>query len=303
MAILLIPAALIYAYGIMIGSKKHAWMLFSVMLTLWASGLAISCYSEHLYNPLLQASPLMEGKETRLGITSSTLWSVSATGTSNGSVNSMLSSLSPLAGGVALFNMLLGEIIFGGLGVGLSSMLMFVLLTVFLSGLMVGRTPEYLGKKLGKREMQWVMLAVLMPGVLVLIGAGLSSILPQALSSVANPGPHGLTEILYAFASSAGNNGSAFAGLDANTAYFNIILGVVMLIARLATILPCLVLGGLLAKKKITPVSAGTFSTSTPLFAGLLMGVIIIVGALSFFPALALGPIIEHFLMLNGESF
>jgi potassium-transporting ATPase potassium-binding subunit len=303
LAILLIPAASVYAYGIMIGSKKHAWLLFFVMFTLWAGGTALASYSEHLHDPVIDAYPLLEGKETRLGITNSLLWTVSTTGTSNGSVNAMISSLSPLAGGVALFNIMLGELIFGGIGVGLCSMIMFALLTVFLSGLMVGRTPEYLGKKIEKREMQWVVLAVLMPGAMILAGAGISSVLPEALSSLSNQGPHGLSEILYAFSSAAGNNGSAFAGLNANTKYYNLSLGLVMLVTRVSIILPSIAIAGLLARKKIAPQSIGTFSTNTILFAILLIGVILIIGALTFFPALTLGPIVEHLLMLEGKSF
>lgn len=303
LALVLIPAASVYAYGVMIGSRRHGWLLFFVMFAIWSVGMGISFYSEHLHNPVIDAYPLMEGKETRFGISNSLLWSVSTTATANGSVNSMISSLSPLSGGVSMFNIMLGELVFGGIGVGLCSMIMFVLLTVFLSGLMVGRTPEYLGKKIEKREMQWVMLAVLMPGVLILVGAGLSIALPAALSSLGNQGPHGLSEILYAFSSAAGNNGSAFAGLNANTGYYNLVLGSVMVIARLAILLPSIAIGGLLAQKKVSPPSLGTFSTNSFLFAVLLVGVIFIVGALTFFPAFSLGPIVEQLLMLEGRSF
>lgn len=303
LALLLIPAASVYAYGIMIGSKKHAWLLFFAMLLLWFAGIFLSFTSEHLYNNVINAYPILEGKETRLGINNSLLWSVSTTATSNGSVNAMLSSLSPLAGGVAMFNIMLGELIFGGVGVGLCSMIMLILLTVFLSGLMVGRTPEYLGKKIEKREMQWVVMAILMPGALILVGAGISSVLPEALSHLSNQGPHGLSEILYAFSSTAGNNGSAFAGLNANTNYYNLSFGTVMLLARVSIILPSLAIAGLLAKKKITPPSVGTFSTNSILFFILLISVILIVGALTFFPALSLGPVVEHLLMLEGKSF
>lgn len=303
LALVLIPAATVYAYGIMIGSKKHAWLLFAAMLILWGSGLLISLYSEYLHDPVINAYPLLEGKETRLGIGNSLLWSTATTATANGSVNAMIASLSPLAGGIAMFNIMLGELVFGGIGVGLCSMIMFSILTVFLSGLMVGRTPEYLGKKIEKREMQWVVLAVLMPGLLILLGAGISCVVPEALSSLANQGPHGLSEILYAFTSCAGNNGSAFAGLNANTAYYNLSLGVVMMLARASIILPSLALAGLLAGKKTTPPSSGTFSTNSILFVILLIGVILIVGALTFFPALSLGPIVEHLLMLEGKSF
>lgn len=303
LALLLIPAASVYMYGIMIGSKKHAWVLFFVMLTLWVMSIAVSFSSEHTYNPALGVYPVMEGKETRFGTTNSLIWSVSTTATGNGSVNAMLSSLSPLAGGVSMFNIMLGELIFGGVGVGLCSMLMMTLLTVFLSGLMVGRTPEYLGKKIERREMQWVVMAVLMPGALALIGSGISGVLPEALASLGNQGPHGLSEILYTYASCAGNNGSAFAGLNANTNYYNLTLGIVMLLGRISILLPSLAVAGLLVKKKVTPPSIGTFSTDSLLFYLLLVGVIIIVGALTFLPALSLGPIIEQLLMLEGRTF
>lgn len=303
LAILLIPAASVWMYGLLVDSRRQGMVIFAAMFILWAAGLLISYLAEHQTNPLLGAGPLLEGKETRFGIENSLIWSVSTTATANGAVNSMLSSLSPLAGAVCLFNLMIGELVFGGVGVGLCSMLMFVLLTVFLSGLMVGRTPEYLGKKIEKREIQWVMLAVLMPGVLILIGSSLSAILPTALASLGNDGPHGLTEILYAFSSTAANNGSAFAGLNANTSYYNLMLGGVMIIARLAILLPSLAIGGLLAAKKSTPPSLGTFSTDSTLFATLLICVIFIVGALTFFPGLSLGPIVEHLLMLQGRSF
>lgn len=303
LAIVLIPLASIYAYGLMIGSRTHAILIFLVMFLIWAGGLAVSIYSENLHNPVVEAYPLLEGKETRFGIINSLLWSVSTTGTSNGSVNAMISSLSPLAGGISLFNIMLGEIVFGGVGVGMCGMIMFILLTVFLSGLMVGRTPEYLGKKIEKREMQWVIMAVLVPGSLILIGSGLSSVIPAGLASLSNQGPHGLSEILYAFSSAAGNNGSAFAGLNANTNYYNLILGIVMMLGRTAILLPSLAIAGLLAKKKISPPSAGTFSTNSVLFGVLLFSIIMIIGALTFFPALSLGPIVEHFLMLEGRSF
>jgi K+-transporting ATPase ATPase A chain len=198
---------------------------------------------------------------------------------------------------------MLGEIIFGGVGSGMYGMLLFVFLTVFLAGLMVGRTPEYLGKKIEGKEVQMVILAILLPSAAILIGAGVASVLPVALSSLGNKGPHGLSEILYAFASAAGNNGSAFAGLNANTNFFNIILAVCMLIGRFAVIIPCLVIAQSLAQKKVSPPSTGTFSTETPIFGVLLLGVIIIVGALTFLPCLSLGPVVEHFLMQQGRVF
>lgn len=303
MALLLIPAASVYMYGLFVGSRNHGYLLLFVMAIFWITGLGVSLSSESLYNPVVGVFPNLEGKETRFGILGSQLWSVSTTASANGSINAMMSSMTPLAGGIALFNIMLGELIFGGVGVGLCSMIMYVLLTMFLSGLMVGRTPEYLGKKIEKKEIQWVIVAILTPGALILIGAGISSVLPVALSSVSNPGPHGLSEILYAFSSAAGNNGSAFAGLNANTPYYNLALGIVMLLGRMAIVIPSLAIAGLLVQKKFCPPSSGTFDTDNYLFVILLMGVIFIIGALTFFPALSLGPIVEHILMLQGRAF
>lgn len=303
LAILLIPAATTYMYGSMIDSRSQGWVIFILMFVMWIGVLAISQYSERLFNPVLEAYPVLEGKETRFGVTNSINWAVSTTATSNGSVNSMHSSLSPLAGGVAMFNMMIGEVIFGGVGVGLSGMLMYVFLTVFLAGLMVGRTPEYLGKKIEKTEMQWVMLAVLAPCSLILLGAGMAAMLPIALEGLGNAGPHGLSEILYAYSSAAGNNGSAFAGLNVNTPFYNLSLALVMLIARAAILIPSLAIAGSLIRKKTIAPSSGTFATNTFLFGILLMSVILIVAALTFFPALSLGPFVEEFLMRRGQSF
>jgi K+-transporting ATPase ATPase A chain len=302
-AILVIPAAATYMYGLMIKSKKQGWVIFSVMFVLWLGSLSIALASEYTANPVLAANPVLEGKETRFGTSNSVLWAISTTGTSNGSVNSMHSSLSPLAGGMAMFNIMIGEVVFGGVGVGLCGMLMFVLLTVFLAGLMVGRTPEYLGKKVEKSEMQWVMLAILAPCALILLGAGIASVLPNALESLSNAGPHGLSEILYAFSSAAGNNGSAFAGLNANTYFYNIVLGMIMILARLAILVPSLAVAGSLAQKHTIAPSLGTFATDRFLFGVLLLSVIFIVAALTFFPALSLGPIVEQILMLRGQAF
>jgi potassium-transporting ATPase potassium-binding subunit len=303
LSILLIPAALAYAYGIMVKNKRHGWIIFAVMFSLWFSGLALSLYAEYMGNPLLGNAAWLEGKETRFGVVNSVLWSTSTTVASNGSVNAMHSSLSPLAGGVAMFNMMLGEIVFGGVGSGMYGMLLFILLAIFLAGLMVGRTPEYLGKKIEAKEIQMTIVGILAPSAVILVGAGVAAVLPAALSSLANKGPHGLSEILYAFTSAAGNNGSAFAGLNANTNFYNLTLAVAMLIGRFAVILPCLVIAGTLAAKKVTPTSAGTFTTNNLTFAVILLAVILIVGALTFFPVLALGPIIEHLLMLGGRVF
>lgn len=303
LAILIIPAAATYMYGSMIQSERSGWMIFSVMFILWLGGLGIALMSEHIANPVLDANPVLEGKETRFGSTNSILWAISTTGTSNGSVNSMQSSLSPLAGGVALFNLMIGEVIFGGVGVGLCGMLMFVLLTVFLAGLMVGRTPEYLGKKIEKSEMQWVMLAILAPCALILLGAGIATVVPNALESLANGGPHGLSEILYAFSSAAGNNGSAFAGLNANTPFYNLTLGTTMILARLAILISSLAIAGSLVQKQCLAPSLGTFATDRWPFGILLLSVILIVAALTFFPALSLGPIAEQILMRRGQAF
>lgn len=302
-ALIVIPAALVYTFGLMINSRKHAWMLLGVMFLIWAGGFALSTWSENHVNPILKAAPHLEGKEVRFGINNSLLWSVATTATSNGAINAMMASLSPLAGGVALFNMMLGEMVFGGVGVGLCSMLMFVLLTIFLAGLMVGRTPEYLGKKIDKFDMQWVALAVLGPPAAALIGAAISIALPEGLAGLSSEGPHGLTELLYTFTSTAANNGSSFAGLNANTEFYNLILGLAMLIGRLSIILPSLAIAGNMASKRISVLSLGTLSTNSFLFATLLTCIIIIIGALTYIPALCLGPIVEHILMLEGRSF
>ena len=303
LAILLIPAAQVFTFGIMVKARRHAWVLFMVMLLFWAGGLGISIAGEYTHNATLGMAPILEGKETRIGVVNSLIWSNSTTDASNGSVNAMHSSLSPLAGGVAMFNMHLGEIIFGGVGVGLTGMVIFVILTVFISGLMVGRTPEYLGKKIEAREMKMVIVAVLVPSALMLVGTGIACVLPAGISSLSNQGPHGFSEILYAFTSAGANNGSAFAGLKANTPFYNLILGVVILMARAAAVFPALVIAGSLVAKKFIPISAGTLATDTPIFGILLIGVIIIVSALTFFPALVLGPIVEHLLMLSGRAF
>ncbi len=303
LALLLIPAALTYTYGRMAKRPREGWTLFIVMFLVWLAGLGISLYAEHIPNPIFHLSSLMEGVETRIGVTNSIIWSTATTVASNGAVNAMHSSLSPLSGGVALFNMMMGEVIFGGVGAGMYGMLLFVILTVFLSGLMVGRSPEYLGKKIEAPEVQMAIFGILAPCAIVLIGAALSAVLPAGLSSLANKGPHGLSEILYAFTSATNNNGSAFAGLNANTVYYNMMLAVAMLIGRFVVIIPCMVIAGQLVKKKMAPPSSGTFATDTAIFGILLVGVIIVVGALTYLPALSLGPIIEHFLMLRGVTF
>ncbi len=302
-AILLIPAALTYTYGLMAGAKKEGWILFSVMMILFLIGLSGSLISEHLYNPVLQTASNLEGKELRFGITNSIIWSTATSAASNGSVNAMHSSLSPLAGMIAMINIMLGEIIFGGVGSGLYGMLIFVFLTVFIAGLMVGRTPEYLGKKIEALDIRMSMLVVLLPSAMILIFSAIGSVTNVGLSSLTNSGAHGFSEILYAFTSASGNNGSAFAGLNANTVFYNLTLGLAMLVGRFGVIIPVMVIAGNLAKKNKTPVSAGTFSTDNYVFVILLIGVILIVGGLTFFPSLSLGPIIEHLLMKNGVAF
>jgi potassium-transporting ATPase potassium-binding subunit len=302
LSILLIPVSLTNTYGKMVNNKRHGLIVFGVMLIMWLTGLGLSLYTEYGGNPI-NGSISMEGKETRFGLANSVIWSTATSVASNGSVNAMHDSLTPIAGGVAMFNIMLGEIIFGGVGAGMYGMLLFILLTVFLAGLMVGRTPEYLGKKIEAREMQMTLIAILAQCAAILIGAGVALILPVGLSSLANKGPHGLSEILYAYTSAVGNNGSAFAGLNANTVFYNLTLGIAMIIGRFAVIIPVLAIAGNLAQKKITPISAGTFDTNNATFAVLLVSVILIVGALTFFPALSLGPIIEHFLMNAGKVF
>jgi K+-transporting ATPase ATPase A chain len=301
LALLMIPAGLVYSYGIMIKDKKHAWVLYAVMLVIWAGGLAVALYSEHdAAARLYHGMSLMEGKETRFGVTNSALWAVSTTVVSNGSVNAMHSSLSPLAGGVAMFNMHLGEIVFGGVGSGMYGMLFFVIMTVFLAGLMVGRTPEYMGKKIEKREVQMAMIGILGPGALMLIGTAVACSLPAGLSSLSAKGPHGFSEILYAYTSAVANNGSAFAGLNANTRFYNLTLSLALYGGRFICLLPALALAGSLAGKKSAPPSAGTFSTGGSMFALLLTSVIVLVGVLTFVPALVLGPVLEHMLMVKG---
>ena len=303
LAILLIPAALTYTYGKMVGSTRQGWTIFTVMMLLLVIGLTISLYAEYSSNPIFGKLQLMEGKEVRFGITNSVLWSTTTSAASNGSVNAMHDSLSPLAGMVAMINLMLGEIIFGGVGAGLYGIVIFIILTVFIAGLMVGRTPEYLGKKIQKFEVQMAIVAVLAPNVVILLFAAWAAISIPGLSSLNNSGPHGLSEILYAYASAAGNNGSAFAGLNANTIFYNLTLGIGMLIGRFGIIIPVMAIADSMARKNITPTSAGTFLTDNWLFAGLLIAVILIVGGLTHFPALALGPIAEHLLMNSGFTF
>lgn len=301
--LLLIPAALTYTYGKMVGSTRQGWAIFTAMLILLVTGLIIALSAEYSSNHIFGHLPLMEGKETRFGITNSVLWATSTTAVSNGSVNSMHDSLSPIAGMIALVNLMLGEIIFGGVGSGMYGMVVFIILTVFIAGLMVGRTPEYLGKKINAFEVKMALIATLAPNFVILVFAAFASVSAVGLAGLNNAGPHGLSEILYAYASAAGNNGSAFAGLNANTVFYNLTMAFGMLIGRYGVIIPVMAMSGSMAKKKITPGSAGTFRTDNALFIALLIGVILIVGGLTHFPALSLGPIVEHFLMNQGITF
>ena len=303
LAILLIPSSLTFTYGKMTGSIRHGWTVFSAMFILLLAGLFISLYAEYHGNPLFGNHALMEGKEMRFGITNSILWSTSTTAASNGSVNAMHDSLSPLAGMIAMLNLMLGEVIFGGVGAGLYGMVIFIILTVFIAGLMVGRTPEYLGKKIEAFEVQMTLIAILAPSIMILFFTAWASTCSTGLAGLNNNGPHGFSEILYAFSSAAGNNGSAFAGLNVNTVFYNLTLGIVMLIGRFGVILPVLAIAGSLARKNITPISSGTFRTDNWLFITFLIGVILIVGGLTFFPALSMGPIIEHLLLNQGVNF
>lgn len=302
-SIIIISAGLVFTFGYYMKSKRQARAIFITMFVLFAVGLAISLWSEYGHNNVLDISGSMEGKETRFGVLNSILWSVTTTVTSNGSVNAMHDSLSPLSGLVAMFNMMLGEIVFGGVGSGLYGIIIFILLTVFIAGLMVGRTPEYLGKKVESYEIKMTILAVLAPSIVIKLFSAIACSVPAGLASLTNAGPHGLSEILYAFSSAAGNNGSAFAGLNANTVFYNLMIGFGMLIGRFGIIIPVMAIAGSMAKKKITPVSSGTFRTDNWLFVLLLISVILIVGGLTFFPPLALGPVVEHFLMNMGIGF
>ncbi|HXN81915.1 MAG TPA: potassium-transporting ATPase subunit KdpA, partial [Myxococcales bacterium] len=307
--IFLIPAALTATYGRMAGSARQGWAMFAAMGVLWFGGIAVAYPAESRPNPAVAMSQIdqsggnLEGKEVRFGTAASSLFAVVTTDTSCGAVNSMHDSFNALGGLVPLVNLKLGEVAFGGVGAGLYGMLIFVMLTVFIAGLMVGRTPEYLGKKIESREMKLAMLYVLIFPLLILGFSSWASVKPSALASLNNAGPHGLSEILYAFASTAANNGSAFAGLNANTPFWNLTLAASMLFGRFFMIVPVLGIAGSMVGKKVVPPSPGTFPTDGWLFAGLLVSVVLIVGALTFFPALTLGPLVEHFLARAGKVF
>jgi K+-transporting ATPase ATPase A chain len=297
----------------MTGSLRHGWAVWAAMATLFLVGVTVAYWAEARGNPLLdgtnqratalQPGGNMEGKEVRFGIANTALWATVTTDASCGAINGWHDSFTPLGGMVPLVNIMLGEIIFGGVGAGMYGMLIFIVLAVFIAGLMVGRTPEYLGKKIEAYDVKMAMLFVLIFPLLILGFTAISSVKTFGTSSILNSGPHGLSEIIYSFTSQAGNNGSAFAGLTTNTTWYNTAGGITMLAGRFLMIIPTLAIAGNLAGKKYVPPSLGTFPVTTPLFTVLLIGVILIVGALTFFPALSLGPILEHLLMLAGKSF
>jgi K+-transporting ATPase ATPase A chain len=304
-----IPSALTYTYGRMARDQRQGWAIWAAMGVLFLAGVAICYPAEAHGNPALaslavdQSIGNMEGKEARFGVAASALYAVVTTDASCGAVNAMHDSFTPLGGLVPLVNIQLGELIFGGVGAGLYAILIYVVLTVFIAGLMVGRTPEYLGKKIESKEMKLGMLYVLIFPLIILGFSAWGAVSNYGTSSLNNAGPHGISEILYAFSSGAGNNGSAFAGLNANTPWWNITLGLTMLGGRFLMIVPVLGIAGSMVGKKVVPPSAGTFPTNGWLFTALLMGVVVIVGALTFFPALSLGPVVEHFQALNAKVY
>ena len=312
-SIFIIPAGLTYTLGRMTGSQRHGWAVWAAMAVLFFAGVATAYWAEARGNPLLkgvdqqasltQPGGNMEGKEVRFGIAGSALFATVTTDASCGAVNSFHDSFTPLGGMVPLANIMLSETVFGGVGAGLYGILVYVVLSVFIAGLMVGRTPEYLGKKIEAYDVKMAMLVTLVFPLIILALTGISAVEGFGTASISNSGPHGLTQILYAFTSMAGNNGSAFAGLNGNTVWYNLAGAATMLVGRFFMILPMLAIAGSLAEKKYVPPSLGTFPVTTPLFSALLVGVILIVGALTFFPALSLGPILEHLLMMAGKTF
>ena len=310
-AILLIPAALCYTFGSMVKDKRQGWALLAAMMIIFIPCLLICTYTEQAGNPLfaklginqtataLQPGGNMEGKEARFGIVNSAIWATATTAASNGSVNAMHDSFMPMGGLIPLWLIQLGEVVFGGVGSGLYGMIAFAIIAVFVAGLMVGRTPEYLGKKIEAYEMKMAAIIILIPTIVVLVGTAIAVLAPFGKSAIFNSGPHGFSEVLYAFSSAGNNNGSAFAGLSTNNRFYNIALGLAMFFARYWLAIPTLAIAGSLAKKKIVPVSPGTLPTHTPLFIVFLVAVVLIVGALTFLPALALGPIAEHLMILS----
>jgi K+-transporting ATPase ATPase A chain len=314
--IFFISSGLTYTLGTMTNSRRHGWAVWGAMAFLFLIGVTVTYWAEARGNPLLTTAGAdqsvsamspggnMEGKEVRFGIANTALFATVTTDASCGAINGWHDSLTPLGGLVPLANIQLSEVVFGGVGAGMYGILVYVILSVFIAGLMVGRTPEYLGKKIQAFEVQMAMLTLLIFSLIILTFTGISSVSPGfGTSSVFNPGPHGLSEVLYAYSSGAGNNGSAFGGLSANTVWYNTTIGVAMLFGRFFMIIPPLAIAGSLSRKKRIPESLGTFPVTTPLFSTLLVGVIVVVGALTFFPALSLGPIVEHFLMQNGQVF
>ena len=312
-SIFAISAGLTYTLGRMTGSQRHGWAVWAAMAILFLAGVTVAYWAEARGNPLLagvdqhgtatQSGGNMEGKEVRFGIADSALFATVTTDASCGAINGWHDSFTPLGGMVPLVNIMLSEVIFGGVGAGMYGMLIYIVLAVFIAGLMVGRTPEYLGKKIEAYDVKMAMLVALVFPLVILALAGISSVKDFGTAGISNPGPHGLTQILYAFTSGAGNNGSAFGGLTVNTLWYDASLGMTMLIGRFLMIIPMLAIAGNLAGKKIVPPSLGTFPVTTPLFSVLLIGVIVILGALTFFPALSLGPILEHLLMVAGKAF
>jgi K+-transporting ATPase ATPase A chain len=309
LAILLIPAALCETFGVLVGDVRQGRVLLASMLLIFVPCLVIAELAEHSGNPaitqlaaqtqsdVVSPTACMEGKEVRFGVTQSVLWAVATTAASNGSVNSMHDSLTPTGGLIPMWLMQVGEVIFGGVGCGLYGMIIFAIVAVFIAGLMVGRTPEYLGKKIEAREMKLAALVILIPSALVLVGTAAAVMTPAGKAAVSNSGPHAFSQILYAASSAANNNGSAFAGLAVNSTFYNLLLGAAMLISRYWLIIPVLAIASSLGSKGRVPVTAGTLPTHTPLFAFLLAGIVVLVGALTFLPALVLGPVAEHFLM------
>jgi K+-transporting ATPase ATPase A chain len=311
LSILLIPAALCFTFGKFVGDMRQGGAILAAMTIIFVALLALCVGAEQAGNPMfdrlglatqasdIQAGGNMEGKDTRFGIVNSALWATATTAASNGSVNAMHDSFTPLGGLVPMWMIQLGEVIYGGVGSGLYGMIVFAIVGVFIAGLMIGRTPEYMGKKIEAFEMKMAAVAILIPPLVVLVGTALAVLLEAGKAGIANPGAHGFSEILYAFSSAGNNNGSAFAGLSANTPFYNVALGFAMLLARYWLMVPVLAIAGALAAKKIIPPSAGTLPTHTPLFVVLLVGTVVVVGALTFLPALALGPIVEHLQMVG----
>ncbi len=307
LSIFAIGAAFTNVFGRMVGNQRQGWAILASMGILFIAGVGITYWAEAAGNPLMHAFGLeggnMEGKEARFGITLSSLFAVITTAASCGAVNAMHGSFTALGGLIPLINMQLGEVIVGGVGAGFYGIILFIIVAVFVAGLMVGRTPEYLGKKIEAKEMKMAVLAILCLPLAMLVFTAIATVLPSAVASIGTAGPHGFSEILYAYTSAAANNGSAFGGLTGNTPWYNVTLGIGMLMGRFLVIIPALAIAGSLVAKKTVPASAGTFPTDGPLFVGLLVGTILIVGGLTFMPALALGPVVEHLVMIAGQTF